>query len=77
MLIPKVAEIKSAENEQVELANQMYLIQEKSIADILNFKWMDKKSQLVLIGGISVNFEGDTPNRFLPLMFSIKTKFQT
>lgn len=52
----------------------MYDLIEKYLDNILNLEWMTDKSQLAIVGGITINCEGDDTDKFLPLKLEIRTK---
>ena len=61
----------------VALVYTMYEIMEKFVEDIIHLKWMTPKSKLVIIGGIMINADHEKSDRFLPLMFEIRTQTST
>ena len=56
---------------------KMYEIMEKFVEDIIHLDWMSKKSQLAIIGGIMINADHEKSDRFLPMMFEIRTQTST
>lgn len=74
LLAPCVETISKAENEQMQLAYEMYKIIETFLESILSTGWMGEKSQLALIGGIMINCDNDAADMFLPLKFEIRKK---
>jgi hypothetical protein len=51
----------------------MYELLDKFIKDIIHLKWMSPKSQLAIIGGIMINADHNSTDKFLPLKFEVKT----
>ena len=43
------------------------------LEQIMDMKWTTQGSKLALLGGIIINCEEDGTDRFLPLMFEIRT----
>ena len=56
---------------------KMYEIMEKFVEDIIHLDWMSKKSQLAIIGGIMINADHNSTDKFLPLKFEFRTKTKT
>ena len=59
------------------LAFKMYEILLEFLNGIINLNWQQKNSQLALVGGIMINCEGDKTDRFLPMMFELRTQDET
>jgi len=51
----------------------MYRIIEDYLEKIVNLNWMSEKGSLAICGGIMINCDGDSTDRFLPLKFEIRT----
>jgi histone acetyltransferase (RNA polymerase elongator complex component) len=56
------------------LAYQTYEIVEQQISTIIDLKWMDEDSKLILLGGIMINIDDDAPDLFIPLNFQSYSK---
>lgn len=74
LLVPHIASISNSKNEQAALVHKMYALQEQFLEEIINKTWMTEKSQLALIGGIMINFDDASLDKFLPMKFEIRKK---
>ncbi len=77
LLLPHSKKISEAENQQVALVYKMYEIMEKFVEDIIHLNWMSPKSQLAIIGGIMINADHHSTDKFLPLKFEVRTLTKT
>ena len=75
LLAPHIHDIRNAENQKVELAKKMYHIVGNALTDTIHLDWMDDSSELVLIGGISINME-EAEDWFLPMKFEVVSQHE-
>lgn len=54
-----------------KLAHETYQIVEEYLEEIMDTKWMNSKSKLVLLGGIMINFDNQR-DAFLPIKFELR-----
>lgn len=74
LLAPHVRDIDRHENEQVALAFKMYEIISSFVDDVTNLNFGGPKSKLAIIGGITINCDGEGNDLFLPMKFELRTK---
>jgi len=74
LLGPHVKDICRHENDQVALVFKMYEIISNFIDDVTNLNFGGPKSKLAIIGGITINCDGEGNDLFLPMKFELRTK---
>ena len=70
--VPAISELADDNTKMMQLAMDTYAIVEKEMESILasaSNSWMSEKSNLVSLGGIMINIDGDAPDLFLPNKF--------
>ena len=74
LLAPHIEEISAAENTNATLVLTMFDILRQFLDDVVNMNFGGPNSQLVLLGGIMINCDGEGTDMFLPLSFERRTK---
>jgi len=68
--MPEIENEETQNAKMAKLALDTYAIVEQEIEKIMDRKWMDPKSKLILLGGVMINIDGDAPDLFLPIKFA-------
>jgi len=72
--MPEIENEETQNAKMAKLAFDTYAIVEQEIEKIMDRKWMDPKSKLILLGGVMINIDGDAPDLFLPIKFAELTQ---
>jgi len=56
-----------------QLTKETFKIIDEYLEDIIDYKWMGRKSRLILLGGLILNIDGERPF-FVPMKFEARLK---
>ena len=73
-VMKKVMASDDSNERMTKLAYETYTLVEEMLFDIIDRKWMDTESKLVLLGGIMINVDGEASDLFIPLNFEVQRK---
>jgi len=68
--MPGIADQETQNAKMAKLAMDTYAIVEQEVRKIVDRKWMDPHSKLIVLGGVMINIDGDAPDLFLPIKFA-------